>query len=202
MPLDQIIQEYTDGAGNDWGVEGDFLRLGQGTTSLKEIVSRHFEQWRDPVYRYLVGTFGSSVQADEITQEVFLKLYESLRAGQSIQNARGWVFRVAHNMAIDQYRGTQFIAPLDKASWEEACRSLQDAQPNPEQRMLQIEKFWRLNEAIGRLTLIERQCLHLRAGGLRYREIAEIVHLSTTSVAEMLYRVIQKLGKDTHGRER
>jgi len=47
--------------------------------------------------------------------------------------------------------------------------------------------------------MIERQCLHLRASGLRYREVAEIVGLSTTSVAETLYRVIQKLANETKG---
>ena len=149
------------------------------------------------------SVFGTSVQADDITQEVFLKLYETLRSGQEVGNVRAWVFRVAHNLAIDevrgQVRGRQFITQLDDDAWEEACRSLQDTSLNPEQRLLQNEKFGRLNAAAARLTMIERQCLHLRAGGLRYREIAEIVGLSTTSVAETLYRVIQKLANETQG---
>src|SRR5262249_24071411 len=105
----------------------------------------------------------------------------------------------AHNLAVDQLRGGQFIAPLDEDVWEEVCRSLRDSAPNPEQRILQIEKFERLDAAIGRLTMTERQCLHLRASGLRYREVGEIVGLSTSSVAETLYRVIQKLANETQG---
>jgi RNA polymerase sigma-70 factor (ECF subfamily) len=106
---------------------------------------------------------------------------------------------VAHNLAVDQLRGRQFIEALDEAAWEEVCRSMRDTGPSPEQRLLQIEKFRRLNAAIARLTMVERQCLHLRANGLRYREVAEIVGLSTTSVAETLYHVIQKLGNETQG---
>ena len=199
MAFGRTKLEYTGSAENDMGVGGDLLRLWQETSQLKEEVTRHFELWRDPVYRYLAAVFGPATQAEEIAQEVFLKLYETLQAGQEVVNVRAWVFRVAHNLAVDQVRGPQFIAPLDQAAWEEACRSLQDTKPNPEQRVLEIEKFGQLNTAVARLTLIERQCLHLRANGLRYREIAEIVSLSTTSVAETLYRVIQKLANEIQG---
>jgi RNA polymerase sigma-70 factor, ECF subfamily len=199
MPFGRTRLEYAGDAENDWRVDEGLLGFRQGAAQLKERVTLHFEQWRDAVYRYLVAVFGPAAQADEITQEVFLKLYETLQAGQEIVNVRAWVFRVAHNLAVDQLRGRQFIAPLDEDAWEETRRSLRDSAPNPEQRLLQIEKFERLNAAIGRLTMIERQCLHLRANGLRYREVAEIVGLSVTGVAETLYRVIQKLANETQG---
>jgi len=199
MPFSRTKSEYTGGAENDRRVDEGLLGFRQGAAQLKERVTLHFEQWSGAVYRYLVAVFGPAAQADEITQEVFLKLYETLQAGQEVVNARAWVFRVAHNLAVDQLRGRQFIAPLDEGAWGEVCRSLRDSAPNPEQRMLQVEKFGQLNAAIGRLTMIERQCLHLRASGLRYREVAEIVGLSVTSVAETLYRVIQKLANETRG---
>ena len=53
--------------------------------------------------------------------------------------------------------------------------------------------------AIARLNPAERQCLHLRTKGLRYREIAEILDLGTTTVAETLYRVIDKLTQEKNG---
>lgn len=199
MAFGRTEMEYTGDAENDWRVGEGLLGFRQGATQLKDKVTLNYEQWRDAVYGYLVAVFGPAAQADEITQDVFLKLYETLQAGQEIGNIRAWVFRVAHNLAVDQVRGRRFIAPLDEDAWEEVCRSLRDSAPNPEQRLLQIEKFGRMNAAIGRLTMIERQCLHLRANGLRYREIAEIVSLSTTSVAETLYRVIQKLANEIQG---
>ena len=199
MSFGRIKLGYTEGAENDWCADGGVRDFRQESAQLKESVTRYFEHWRGAVYRYLVAVFGPEAQADEITQETFLKLYQVLRAGQEIVNVRAWVFQVAHNLAVDQLRGRQFIAPLDEDAWEEVCRSLQDSAPTPEQRLLRIEKFERLNAAIGRLTMIERQCLHLRASGLRYREIAAIVGLSVTGVAETLYRVIQKLANGTQG---
>ncbi|MGH9938633.1 MAG: RNA polymerase sigma factor, partial [Blastocatellia bacterium] len=154
---------------------------------------------REPVYRYLVAAFGNSAQAEDVTQEAFLRLYRCLHAGQSIGNARAWVFRVAHNLAVNQIKSQQFITPLDNETWAEIRQSYQDNGPSPEQKLIQQEKFDRLRVAIASLTAPERQCLHLRTKGLRYREIAEILDISTTTVAETLYRVIGKLSKESYG---
>jgi RNA polymerase sigma-70 factor (ECF subfamily) len=75
----------------------------------------------------------------------------------------------------------------------------QDTSPTPEQKLIQQEKFDLLRIAVASLTAPERQCLHLRTKGLRYREIAEILDMSTTTVAETLYRVIEKLAKEIYG---
>jgi len=180
-------------------VEHDFLQPRQETLKLEQKVTDYFEQWREPVYRYLVAAFGAAAQAEDITQEAFLQLYRYLHAGQSIANVRAWVFRVAHNLAINQIKSQQFVTPLDDETWEALRRSYQDAGPSPEQKLIQQEKFDRLRIALSSLTIAERQCLHLRTKGLRYREIAEILDLSTTTVAETLYRVIEKLAKESYG---
>ncbi|MGH9900086.1 MAG: RNA polymerase sigma factor, partial [Pyrinomonadaceae bacterium] len=49
------------------------LRL--GTVKLEQKVGQLFERLRDPIYRYLVTTFGNPAEAEEITQEAFLRLY-------------------------------------------------------------------------------------------------------------------------------
>jgi RNA polymerase sigma factor (sigma-70 family) len=102
-------------------------------------------------------------------------------------------------MAANRIKGQQFVALLNEESWDELRGSLVDAAPNPEQRLLQLEKFSRLRVAIGRLTAPERQCLHLRTKGLRYRDIAEVLNLGTSTIAETLYRVISKLTQENNG---
>ncbi len=177
----------------------DIFRAGTATLTIEEKVKQYFEQLREPVLRYLIATFGEIAQAEEITQESFLRLYKSLNEGQHILNVKAWVFRVAHNLAINQIKSRQFIQPLEEDSWNELEKTLQAKDANPEQKLLQKEKYKRLRLAMSRLTLIERECLNLRTKGFRYKEIGEILELSTTSVAETLYRVIEKLGKETNG---
>ena len=199
MLLQHILRKATTGAAVEVCDDTETLRLKQETLTLEQKVTRYFEQWRDPVHRYMVAVFGHPAEAEEITQEAFLQLYRSLRAGQQISNARAWVFRAAHNLGVNRIKSQQFVELLDEDSWEELRRSLQDTGPNPEQKLLQQEKFSCLRASIARLTPPERQCLHFRTKGLRYREIAEVLDLSTTAVAETLYRVIDKLTKENNG---
>ncbi len=199
MLFHRLRRKVTTTAIGEACAEDEFLYLKQETLTLEQKVTRYFEQWCDPVNRYLVAVFGYPIEAEDITQEAFLQLYCSLHDGQSIGNVRAWVFRAAHNLAINRIKSQQFVELLDAERWEELRQSLQDAALTPEQRVLHQEKFNRLRIAITRLTLPERECLHLRTKGLRYREIAEILNLSTTTVAEMLYRVINKLTKEHNG---
>ena len=197
--LHRLRKKATTGVAAEVCVEADFLAVDQDTLTLEEKVTRYFEQWRDPVNRYVVAAFGDPIEAEEITQEAFLQLYQRLHAGQPVPNVRAWVFRAAHSLAVDRIRSHQFVELLDEEGWEGLRQSLADATPNPEQRLLQLEKFSRLRVAIARLTTPERQCLHLRTKGLRYREIAEILNVGTSTIAETLYRVIDKLTQENNG---
>src|ERR1700691_2776021 len=70
-------------------------------------VMRLFDQFRDPILRYALS-FGISVHdAEEVTQDVFLSLFKHLQMGRSRRNLRGWIFRVAHNLAIRQRYANQ-----------------------------------------------------------------------------------------------
>ncbi len=199
MLLDRLRKKAPTAAAAEACLEADIFDFKLETLTLEQKVTRYFEQWRDPVNRYVVAAFGNPVEAEEITQEAFLQLYTQLHSGQSIVNARAWLFRAAHSIAVSRIRSGQFIELLDEHAWEALRSSLVDASPNPEQRLAQVEKFNRLRLAIARLTAPERQCLHLRTKGLRYREIAEILDLGTSTVAETLYRVIDKLTQENNG---
>lgn len=169
------------------------ISFGQGTMKLEQKVSQLFETSREPIYRYLAATFVSPAEAEEITQEVFLKLYQYLYQGKKINNIRAWLFRVAHNLAVDYLKDKSNLLAVSSASWDELCHVLQDSAPNPEQVFLQQEKYKQLHEAIESLSPQQWRCLHLRAEGFRYREIAEILDIHVSSVYEYVQRSIKIL---------
>src|ERR1044071_3706651 len=107
-------------------LETEIQEFKSETLTLEEKVSRYFEQWRDPVNRYVVAAFGSPVEAEEITQEAFLQLYRRLHSGQPVTNVRAWVFRAAHSLALNRIRSQQFIELLDDEAWEDFRRWLID----------------------------------------------------------------------------
>ncbi len=161
--------------------------------TLEQDLIRLFKQWRTPIYEYLVIVFGNPAEAEEVVQEAFLQLYAALRRGQTIHHAKGWLFRVAHNLAVNRLKHDKFFDPLDAATFEELCGLLPDRGASPEQLLLEREKFGRLYAAMKRLSLQEKQCLHLRAEGFRYREIAGILGISSGAVNEYLRRAMRKL---------
>jgi RNA polymerase sigma-70 factor (ECF subfamily) len=65
----------------------------------------------------------------------------------------------------------------------------------PEHAVLKKEKFRQLSSAIRTLTEAERECLLLRAEGLRYREIGEVLEMATSTVADTVDRAVKKLAE-------
>jgi RNA polymerase sigma-70 factor (ECF subfamily) len=130
-----------------------------------------------------------------VVQEAFLSLHRHLTAGGSKENIRSWLFRVAHNRARNQQNryDRRHAEPLDAEMDSPSARA------TPEQAVLEREKFKQLERAIGQLVATERECLLLRAGGLRYREIGDVLGMPTSTVAETLDRAIKKLAEKFTG---
>jgi RNA polymerase sigma-70 factor, ECF subfamily len=188
--------EIGSGSKGEACVDSTVLGLMQRTVTLEEKVGQLFELLRDPVFFYLMAVLGNAAEAEDITQETFLRLYRALHRGQVVNNVRFWLFRVAHNLAFDQRERDRRYADVDARTWEELRQLLPEPGLNPEQRVLQLEKFERLHAAMAKLSPQELQCLHLRAEGFRYREIGEILSINTKTAAEFLRRGIKKLMRE------
>ncbi len=163
----------------------------QSRLTPEETVTGLFEAAREDVYRYLLTLGLLPAQAQEATQEVFLRLYTVLRKGQSVENPRAWIFRVAHNHGLTLRAKDWAAHPLDP----ELEVRIPDTGASPEQHLIERERRARLGQAVAALSPQQRQCLHLRTEGFRYREIAAILNISDSSVGEFLRRAIVRLRK-------
>lgn len=175
--------------------EEQLTRQMEREATIEDKITSLFEALRNSIFSYLAAVFGrgSANDIEDITQDAFLQLHRALQKGHQIENPRAWLFRVAHNLAINRLKSRQFIAPLDDLEWEAICQKLPDPGITPEQRTQRLEDFAIVHEALKRLSLAERQCLHLRAEGLRYKEIGEILNMSVPSVGKALRKAIKKL---------
>jgi DNA-directed RNA polymerase specialized sigma24 family protein len=106
----------------------------------EEQFTQLFESMRDSVYRYVLTLLREPGPAEEITQEVFLRLVRQHRAGRSVKNPRAWIFRVAHNMAVDETRTRKFRRSLDEKQWQELEESRPDAAPGPEESAAEAQQ--------------------------------------------------------------
>jgi RNA polymerase sigma-70 factor (ECF subfamily) len=160
-------------------------------TSRASEATNLFHELRKPLLRYLACLGLTPEDAQDVLQDAFLSLHQHLESGGSKENLRGWLFRVAHNRARNRQKTYErrFTAPLDQG----VHRMPHDA--TPEQAVLKKEKFRQLESALPSLTESERECLLLRAQGLRYREIGEALGMATSTVAETVDRAIKKLAE-------
>jgi RNA polymerase sigma-70 factor (ECF subfamily) len=167
------------------------MRQEQSGSGLQDQVSRLFEEARDDVYRYLLTIGLHPPQAQEATQEVFLRLYTTLRKGEQIQNPRAWVFRVAHNLGL-KIRARQHT----EEPFEADLGAQYAAQTNnPESELIERERMLRFHNAVSNLSEQQRRCLFLRMEGLRYPEIGSTLGISASAVGEFLRRAMLRLKK-------
>ena len=190
--------------------DGSVIRLGlaeartrsrenRHLVDLRQRIERLFNDLRTPVFRYVVSLGATAVDADEMIQETFLRAFECLRRGDTLESPRGWVFRVAHNIAINELKGRRRHELLDPDGWSRLIAASPDASLGPEALLLEKERMAQLYAAVDALSSAERHCINLRAEGCRYREIAEILEMPISTVADTLRRAIEKLTKETDG---
>jgi RNA polymerase sigma-70 factor, ECF subfamily len=153
-----------------------------------------YDELRLPVFRYLIFLGVRPQEAEEIVQECFLRAFQQLRVrGGQEQSLRAWIFRVAHNLAVNQLKKNYRLrGGLDLSSGD-LLYPLIDQAPTAEELLLEKERLARLRAAISTLSAQEVQCLSLRAEGLRYREIAEIMGVGISTIAGYMGHVYQKL---------
>jgi RNA polymerase sigma-70 factor, ECF subfamily len=159
--------------------------------TAEQQVAHEYGQTREDVFRYLVSVGIRPAEAQEMSQEVFLRLFMALRKGEGIRSLRGWIFRVAHNLAMQSILRQPELKPFDGA----VERSLKDGRESPEEAMFQQQRIASLQQAYRTLSPQQRQCLYLRAEGLRYREIADAIGVTVSTVNEFLNRGFSKLRK-------
>jgi RNA polymerase sigma-70 factor (ECF subfamily) len=151
-----------------------------------EVVDQ-FDQLRAPLLRYLLS-FGLPVQdCEEIVQETFLALFRHLQQGRSQSNLRGWLFRVAHNLGLRKRQRSR--------TSEQISDLVADPGPNPEDQFVASQKERRIQAVLEALPEQDRRCLSLRAEGLRYREIAEVLDMSLGAVSQALTRSVARIAR-------
>jgi RNA polymerase sigma-70 factor (ECF subfamily) len=157
---------------------------------VAQVVLRHYEREHIALRRFLLFTGVTDAVAQEIVQETFLRLHKHLGKNPQNINLRAWLYRVARNLALNEHASSrQRVAqPIDDES-----QPLHQDNNSPETIYLQGEREERIREAMARLSPAQRECLVLRTRGMKYREIAEALQISVSSVGENVQRGLEKL---------
>jgi RNA polymerase sigma-70 factor (ECF subfamily) len=151
-----------------------------------------YDAYVERIYRYIYFRVADDMLAEDITSQVFLKVWEKLdtyQAGQSPFMA--WIYRIAHNAVIDHYRTKKVSVSLDDVRPVELSHS----DEIDEKLDLQIQSQ-ELREALQELTEEQQQVLILKfVGGLSTTEIAHQLGKQQGAVRALQMRGLQGLAK-------
>jgi RNA polymerase sigma-70 factor, ECF subfamily len=169
--------------------DGDLIAnaIGGREESFEELVRRYQKQITGYVYR-IVGDYDSSL---DVTQEVFIKVYNSLHRYSSDYKFSTWLYRIAHNAAIDHLRRNSVIPQSLETENTDGAYQLQIESParSPEKERELREWRTEIGQVIRLLPDAYKQLILLRhANDLSYDEIAEVTGLPLGTVKNRLFR--------------
>lgn len=154
---------------------------------FEELVNRYQRQITSYVYRML-NNYDAAL---DVTQEVFIKVYNSLEKYSSDYKFSTWLYRIAHNAAIDHMRRNSVPQQSLDIETKDGTFQLQieSQQPNPEQLRERSEWRTEIESVVRCLPSAYRELILLRHGqDLSYDEIAEVTMLPLGTVKNRLFR--------------
>jgi RNA polymerase sigma-70 factor, ECF subfamily len=169
------------------GLDGLVAQAQQGD---RRAFAQVYEHLFDRVYRYMLLRVGVPEEAEDLTQEVFVRVWEALTRYQPRGLPFGaWVFRIAHNLVVDRYRrqGERGAAPLDTAS------SLAGSHDPAEEASTRLD-VQRLHALLGHLTELQRQVVLLRfVAGMSIQETARALNKKEGAVKALQHAALENL---------
>jgi len=151
-----------------------------------------YEENFDKIYRYIVLKIGDRTEAEDMTQQVFLKAFKAISGYKSRGSPfSSWLFRIARNQVVDYWRkkSKRATVPLD-----EARVGSSNSNPSSEaERKMDIEN---LVAAAKRLTSMQREVVSLRfAGDLSVAQVAGLMGKSEGAIKALQHSAVVSLRK-------
>jgi RNA polymerase sigma-70 factor (ECF subfamily) len=159
-------------------------------SSFRVLVERHVK----PVFNFVLRLTGSSQDAEDISQEAFIKVWRNLRKYRGGQSFKVWLYTIARRTAIDWLRRKRHL-PFSIFDDEEGSNALvetlADDSPLPDEMAAAAEDRAVLSAAISRLPACYRQVLSLRCDGeCDFTEIGQIIGRPQNTVRSQYQRAV------------
>jgi RNA polymerase sigma-70 factor (ECF subfamily) len=160
-------------------------------SAIEVLINRH----RSKVYTYILLTIKNQQLAEDLFQETFIKVIQSLRSGKYRDNGKflSWVIRIAHNLIIDHFRKEKQMNTLSNDDTEvDLFNSKKLSDSNIEELIIHGQIRSEVRSLINELPDDQREVVLLRHyGGLSFKEIADQTDVSiNTALGRMRYALI------------
>jgi RNA polymerase sigma-70 factor, ECF subfamily len=155
------------------------------------------EKHRTPVVHFLYRMVQNPAVAEELAQEVFLRVYRSRARYEPTAKFTTWLFRIATHLALNALRdgkNERLQERLDDDATDIPIRQVSDGRPSVEQRMVYQAKLDEIRRAIGALPEKQRAAVLMhKYEEMEYSQIAKVLNCSESAIKSLLFRAYETL---------
>jgi len=163
-------------------LEAQLAAVAQGD---RDALHELYQQTRAAVYGYALSIVRNRHDAEDILQEVYIRIYHGAAGYRPSGKPMAWIFAITRNLAMMHLRRRRRHGEMTPSAWESIPAPETDASP---------EDRWVLDAVMSVLGDDERQIVMLHAmTGLRHRDVAEIMHMPLPTVLSKYHRAIKKM---------
>jgi len=170
------------------------VRVRQGDEEcFAELLRKH----RSPVVRFLYRMVQNQGVAEELAQEVFLRVYRSRESYEPSAKFTTWLFRIATHAALNWLRDAKnerMEESLDASAKDARARQVSDGRPSAEQTLLGDVRTEEVRRAVAALPGKQRAAVLMhKYEEMEYSQIAEALNCSESAVKSLLFRAYETL---------
>jgi RNA polymerase sigma-70 factor (ECF subfamily) len=168
------------------------------TYAFQQIV----ERYKKKIYYIAYDIVGDHHEAEDISQEVFIKMYRALDRFRKDAKMSSWLYQIAVNSSIDSLRRKKSkplinVEDIDSVGVQEQALESASPEADPERRAIAILMQEHIDSALNKITPQERTVFVMRHyNEFKIREIADVLEVSSGTVKSLLFRALKKLRKE------
>lgn len=190
--------EATGSAGllNAGGIGSESILISRAQAGDHEAFEQLFNQYQAQIYNYIYRLMGSAEDANDMTQDTFLKAYLALSKTSQDLRVGAWLYRIATNVCLDELRHRKLIKWQPWETFVAAFHPTQVAKDSPERDCINRENSEEVQLIFAQMHPKYRMCLILREyHDLSYDEIAEVLNTTRAAVKSLLFRARKNSGR-------
>ncbi|ABF40344.1 RNA polymerase, sigma subunit, ECF family [Candidatus Koribacter versatilis Ellin345] len=173
------------------------LRVAQGDDAAFDYL---VDKFRRPIISFMYRTTHNQATAEELAQEVFLRVYRSRESYEASAKFTTWLYRIATNLAVNNARDTKHERAEAQVSLDEpdeesgSTMDVADSRPTVEQEILRNERMTAIRKVVEGLPERQRMAVLMhKYQNMDYKEIAAVLKLSESATKSLLFRAYESL---------
>ncbi|HEY3927875.1 MAG TPA: sigma-70 family RNA polymerase sigma factor [Candidatus Koribacter sp.] len=173
------------------------LRVAQGDDAAFDYL---VEKYRRPIISFMYRTTHNQATAEELAQEVFLRVYRSRETYEASAKFTTWLYRIATNLAVNNARDTKHERAEAQVSLDEpdeesgTTMDVADTRLSVEQQLLRAERLAAIRKVVEALPERQRMAVLMhKYQNMDYKEIAAVLKLSESATKSLLFRAYESL---------